>query len=1050
MSLPTTFQVYAASAGSGKTFTLVKEYLKILLKNNDIFHFQKVLAITFTNKAATEMKERVIDNLQCFARGYYSDMLQALAQETGLDTENIQVKSHRIIEAILRDYSGFNITTIDSFTHRIIRSFAYDFGLSMDFDIEMDIQKLLQEAVDAVIAQIGIDKELTKALITFSLQKSDDDKSWDITNTLTQFASILANESDTAAFKEISDKSFTDYTVLQKQLYKQLAELEIEMQKIGNTGVTILHTNNLQDDFFSYKMLPNFFNSLAKKKDISRTIQDGKLLKRFEDKTLFKKTVDQVSQATFENYYYEFYDLYLKTEQLSSKVNLLKLFKESIIPLSVLSYIHKALEEIKSTNNIRLLAEFNEMIFSKIQNEPTPFIYERLGEKYQHFFIDEMQDTSILQWKNLAKLIENPLSQEEGSLLLVGDAKQAIYRWRGGESEQFIDLSDPKKQEPFQLPKKVADLYTNYRSYTEIIKFNNSFFQHISGLLQNRTYQDLYKNGNQQKTTSKIGGYVQIDFLRKEKDDPEVDLLYPKKVLETIQNLDKNFEWKDVCVLVRKNKEGVAIASFLNENGIAIISSESLLLASDNKVNFLINLLQSLVQITDKKSRLSLLGFLYNHADIKTDKHSFFSELVHLDETDFYRKLKAYQIDFQLATFHQKSLYDAVEYSIRTFKLTNSSDAYLQYFLDVILEFQTQKGSDIIGFLDFWELKKEKLSISMPEGKNAVQIMTIHKAKGLQFSVVIYPHDLDIYKQINPKVWYPIEYPDSYNGFKKMLIPFRSSLQHTDDIGTQLYQERREMLELDNYNLLYVVLTRAIEQLYIITDYKIDKKGHENTNFYSGLFIHYLKENNHWNSEQLSYTFGNKVKVLHEEKETSDCKKTSIETITSTQFISTDITDHLVSIYSKSSLLWDTEQGEAIAYGNLLHEILAQIKTQDDIEIALQSFLNQGIINDSEINEIHNKIIAVVTHPELTNYFQQNVTIYCEREILTSEGAIIIPDRLIIFPDKEAVILDYKTGAIEPKHKTQIQHYAAVVAEMGYKVTKTLLVYIGDVVKIIG
>ena len=1045
MSNPATFQVYAASAGSGKTFTLVKEYLHILLLNPDNFHFQKVLAITFTNKAATEMKDRVLSNLQHFARGHSTDMLQVLIQDTELDAVAIQKKSYQIIEAILRDYSGFNITTIDSFTHRIVRSFAYDFGLSMDFDVELDANKLLNEAVDAVIAQIGIDKELTKALVRFSLQKSDQDKAWDIGHTLTQFATILANESDTTAFRAIADKSFTDYTQLQKQLSKQVVSLEIQNQEIGKKALEILETNNLQDDFFSYQSLPNFFKALATKKDVSKTIEGGKLLKRFEDKSLLKKTVNEISTNTFENYYYEFYDLYLKSEQLNSELNLLKLFRESIIPLAILSYIHKALEDIKSTNNIRLLAEFNEMIFTKIQNEPAPFIYERLGEKFQHFFIDEMQDTSILQWKNLAKLIENPLSQEASSLLLVGDAKQAIYRWRGGESEQFINLSDPEQNEPFHIPKKVADLDTNYRSFTEIIQFNNEFFQHISGLLQDKTYQDLYKKGSQQKTTSKIGGYVQIDFLKKEKNDPEAALIYPKKVLETIQQLDPKFEWKDVCVLVRKNKEGVAIATYLNENGIDIISSESLLLASNKKVNFLINLLQSLIQTNDKKARLEILEFLYSHVNSKQNKHTFFSEFVHLNELDFYKKLTFYQISFDLTTFHQKSLYDAIEYSIRAFRLTNSSDAYLQYFLDFVLEFQSQKGSDIIGFLAFWDLKKEKLSISMPEGKNAVQIMTIHKAKGLQFPFVIYPHDLDIYKQINPKIWYPIEEVEQYNGFKKLMIPYRSSLQHTDDTGAQLYQNRRNLLELDNYNLLYVVLTRAVEQLYILTDYKIDKKGKENTNFYSGLFIHFLKAKKLWNTEQVSYSYGNKSKVIT--KVTAE--ESTIETITAKEFISTDIADHQVTVYSKSSVLWDTEQGEAIAYGNLLHEILAQVKTIDDIEISLQSFFQQGIIDASEIDKIRNEIIAVVTHPDLSAYFQHNLKVYCEREILTSEGAILIPDRLIVFPDKEAVILDYKTGAVEPKHKTQIQHYADMVSQMGYLVSKRLLVYIDETITII-
>ena len=1044
------FQVYSASAGSGKTYTLVKEYLQILLRHKDIFYFQKVLAITFTNKAANEMKERVLDSLKCFATGHSSDMLQDLIKETELDAAIIQKKSHRIVEAILQNYSAFNITTIDSFTHRIIRSFAYDFGLSMDFDIEMDAISLLQEAVDAVIAKIGLNQELTKALVRYSIQKSNEDKSWDISRTLNQFARILLNESDTSQFKEISDRSFSDYTQLQKDILKQLSFLKKEVIAIGKTGMEILEANDLQNECFSYKMLPNFYNALVNNNDVSKTIQDGKLFKRFEENTLLKKSVTEQQLNAFEDNYHQFYELYLNSEKIYSKISLLQLFKEGIIPLAVLSYIHESLEQIKSDNNIRLIAEFNELIFQKIQDEPAPFIYERLGEKYQHFFIDEMQDTSVLQWKNLAKLIENPLSQENGSLLLVGDAKQAIYRWRGGDSEQFIDLANPSINKTFHIPKKVADLETNYRSFTEIIDFNNCFFQQISGLMQNASYTEIYKGGNKQKKTNKIGGYVQIGFLKKEKDDPDADIIYPKKVLETIQNLDSGFEWKDVCVLVRKNKEGVAIASYLNEHGIAIISSESLLLASDQKVNFLINLLQNLLQKDDKKIRLKVLDFLYQHLEIKGEKHGFFSGLVHLSETDFYNRICSYNIGFQVSKFHQKTLYDAIEYSIRAFKLTQTSHAYLQYFLDVILAYQTKNGSDIIGFLQYWEQQKEKLSISMPEGKNAVQIMTIHKAKGLQFPVVIYPYDLNIYREVDPKIWYPIRETEKFQGFKKMLIPYKKDLQFTDELGASLYQNRRATLELDSYNLLYVALTRAVEQLYIITDYKINKKGDENTDYFSGLFIHYLKAKNHWNNEQLIYSFGEKERIILSKNEKQDCQKDRIETLTASTFISSDISDHQVVLAAQSTVLWDTEQEKAIAYGNLLHEILAQIKTKDDVENALQQFIRQGLINNTELDEIRQKLVSVVTHHKLKKYFEHNLSVYCEREILTSDGSIIIPDRLVILPEKKAIIIDYKTGAVEKKHRNQIQQYADVIMEMGYEVSKQLLVYIGDVVTIIG
>ena len=1049
MSKTSPYTVYSASAGSGKTFTLVKEYLQILLQNKDAYHFQKVLAITFTNKAAAEMKERVLTTLQLLALGQETEMLQPIMQATDLDRASIQKRSQILIETILQDYSSFNITTIDSFTHRIIRSFAYDFGLSLSFDVEMDAKGLLQESVDAVIDQIGIDPKLTKALVTFSHQKSSDDKSWDISKILFHFSEILLKESDKQALNSISHQGFDKYITLQKQLDKKLAIAGVKMQEIGKSGLQIINESDLEQHDFYSSMLPKHFTALATNWKKAKFFDLSTLHQKLEDGIFYKKSTKDEVIAKIESVLPQLLDLYAQSEELYSSATLFQLFRESLIPMSVLSYIHSALEQIKQANNVHLISDFNELIFNKIQNEPTPFIYERLGEKFQHYFVDEMQDTSILQWKNLAKLIENALSEEGGSLLLVGDAKQAIYRWRGGESEQFIDLANPVIKGPFQAEKRVEHLATNYRSFSEIINFNNSFFQHISSLLQNEIYAKLYKDENQQKTNSKIGGYVQIDFINskeaKKNEDPDLDVLYPKKVLETIQNLDPSFDLKDVCVLVRKKSQGVAIANYLNEKGIAIISSESLLLASNSKVDFLINLMRIIWKPKDAISRFNVLDFLYKQAQVSADKHEFLSELIHLDENNFFKALAAYDYVFDKHIFIQKSLYDSIEYSIRAFKLTEKSDAYLQFFLDAILDFQLKQGSDLAQFLTYWEQQKEGLSISMPEGKNAVQIMTIHKAKGLQFPVVIFPYDMQINYQIQPNIWYPIAEPEKSQGFKKMLIPYRKSLEYTNDTGAQLYQERQEVLELDSYNLLYVTLTRAIEQLYIITEHKITTKGAENTHFFSGLFINYLKATDTWNQELLAYSFGSKDRIIIEK----EIKKSAIKSVFSYEFISTDIAQHQVNFYASSSLLWDTEQGEAIAYGNLLHDILSHIFTADDIEQTLQRYLSQGIINKVDSSALQNKIEKIIEHPNLKIYYQHNLTVYNEREIVNTQGVSIIPDRVVILPNKKAVVIDYKTGMQENIHKTQVENYARYLSEMGYEVASKLLVYIGDVVEVV-
>lgn len=1040
MSDSANFQVYSASAGSGKTFTLVKEYLKIVLQQKDYYYFQKILAITFTNKAATEMKERILYNLQCFARKEKTPMWSALQEETGLETSTIQNRAQKITEAIIQNYTAFSITTIDSFTHKIIRSFAYDFGLSLDFDIELDTKNLLQEAVDQTIEQIGLDPDLSEALITFSLQRSDDDKTWDIEHTLSDFAEILLNETENQAFQKISKKDFSDYKQLQKIIdTKQKANVE-QLLKIGNEGLGLLKANHLSDDLFSYKMLPNFFNALQSKKEISKLFEEGKLARRFEENKLIKKTCSTQDKQAFENNFQHFFDLYLRAERLYSTHNLLLLFKDSIIPLAVLSYINNALEKIKDENNIRLITEFNDLIFKKIQKEPTPFIYERLGEKYKHYFIDEMQDTSILQWKNLAKLIENSITQEGGSLMLVGDAKQAIYRWRGGASEQFIQLSDPMDSAPFMIPKDIVSLDTNYRSFSEIIAFNNQFFKHIAQFLQNTSYKKLYLEGNQQKFNTQKGGYVQLEFYNPEEETLEKNLQIPDKVLRTIRSLENDFEQKDICIIVRKRKDAIAIANYLTEHDIPIISSETLLLSNHPKVMFLIHLLQLIRQPKDKEKAISILDFLYDTANIQTDKHHFFSQFTALSEKDFYTKLGDFGFHFNLKTFHEKSLYDAIEYSMRSFHLANSPNAYLQFFLEAVIDFQSQKGSDLVGFLDFWVVQKDKLSIHIPEGKNAVQIMTIHKAKGLQFPVVIFPYDLDIYQQVNPKIWYPIATPEIYQNFSALYIPYSKKLQFTDEQGASLFQKRREILELDNFNLLYVALTRAVEQLYIITEYKKQEKKQ----YFSGLYIDFLKKNNLWNTDQWVYTFGNKKREIRTETTVNNCKANPTQHIEAELFISSDIQEHKVALYTKSALLWDTDQGKAITYGNLLHEILAQIKTKDDIETTLQKLLSQGIIDTEQITHIKPKLMAIVTHPKLKAYYQQNLRIFNEREIVTQEAKNIIPDRLILYPDNSMVILDYKTGAKDSKHHQQLQEYGNILTQMGYTIIKKTLIYIGE------
>ena len=1041
-----TFQVYNASAGSGKTFTLVKQYLKVLLTSDDLFMFQKVLAITFTNKAAAEMKERVLSNLEDFSEGNKNDLLEIILEETTLDSSIIKERSKRILNAILQNYSAFSITTIDSFTHKIIKSFAFDLGLSLNFEVEMDAISLLNESVDVLISKIGIDKKLTNLLIDYSLDKIDDDTSWDISKDLNDFARVLLNEDDVKHFRELVDKELDDFFKLKNRLQKANNQTETTYKKLGDEVLQFIESNGVSIKDFAYggELVKHFqkFTKLRflKSEDLKF---DGRLNTAIEDaKNLFagkasdatKETIESISEQ-LRMHYYQSKDLYNSSY---SNYLLNKITLKSIIPLAVLNNINAELNTIKEDNNIRLNAEFNQLISDNIKEEPAPYIYERIGQRFQHYFIDEMQDTSVLQWQNLIPLIENALAQENSNLLLVGDGKQAIYRWRGGKAEQFIALGS-QEGNPFNIQKDVKNLATNYRSYSEIINFNNSFFQHTAGFLQNESYKRLFFEGNTQLENAKKGGFVSLSFLDKEDEKEDEKTKYPKKVLEKIKQLKEGFYLNEICVLTRTKKDGIAVADYLSENGVSIISSETLLLKNNAKINFIIDVLHIVQNANDEERRFEVLYFLYPHLKVKMPKHEFFKAHIKSTNILIFEALKSFGVSFNFAVFQQVPFYEKIEEIIRGFNLVTSSNAYIQFFLDIVLE-QQRKATDIGDFLEFWELKKDKLSIVASENSDAVQVMTIHKSKGLEFPVVIFPCDVEIYRQISPKVWFD-DLPKEYE-FKELLIDYKKDLSLINERGLEIYNQQREALELDNFNLLYVALTRAAEQLHIITEKKISAKGVENVNHYSGIFINYLKAQNLWQEPKLEYFFGAKNRVKKKEKETS---LTEIHE----KFISTPWQEHNIVLLASASKLWNTAQGEAIDFGNLFHEILSKITTNTNFDAIADQYHQQGVIDEIQLKSIKNTIHLVVNHPKLTIYFSEEFTVFNEREIVDIDNQIIIPDRLVFNIQNEVTIIDYKTGNPSNEHHQQLLRYERVLKSMGFKIDKKLLVYIYDKIDVV-
>ena len=1035
MQQDSTFEIYTASAGSGKTFTLVKEYLKIILTTDDIFTFQKILAITFTNKAATEMKQHVLISLKEFSEGKESPLLTILKKETALELKIIQKKSEKILQVILQNYAAFHITTIDSFTYKIIKSFAFDLGLSQNFEVEMNAYELLDQAVELLLSRIGTHKELTDVLIEYSLGKSEEDKSWDISRDLSEFSKILLNEEDITHFRKLSDTSLQDFKTLQQKLLAHKKEVIAKMKSIGEKALQMMENNHLEFGYFFKSMFPNHFLSLSKNPQITKFFEQNTLKKRIQEKQLYTKSKSEKIKSSVEEILPELIKLYNDSELLYQQLLKNKLVIESIIPLAVLNNINQELTAIKEENNIRLNAEFNQLISDNIQGQPAPFIYERIGHKFMHYFIDEMQDTSVLQWQNLIPLIDNSLAQENTSLLLVGDGKQAIYRWRGGKVEQFIALGSEKQEpkNPFLIEKQVKELEVNYRSHSEIIQFNNSFFKHVSKFLKNQSYSNLFLKKSFQKENKHKGGYVSVSFLEKLDDKEEDHLKYAKKVFQTIQQLDPKTSLGSVCVLVRKRSEGAVIANYLSENNVDIVSSETLLLSNNEKVNFIINFLKYTLQSNDKESLLEILNFLHKHFQISIDKHTFFIDCIQLELKEFLESLKKHDCYFDLFVYHQLPFYEKIEQIIRVFQLQDNTDAYVQFFLDEVI-IQQQKETSIQDFIEFWERTKETLSVVTSENPNAVKIMTIHKSKGLEFPIVIFPCDLDIYNQIKPKVWLENE----FDKFPETMVSFIKELQYIEK-GKELFEKRRTELELDSFNLLYVALTRAVEQLYIITEKRLNKDGLENFKYYSGIFISFLKENQLWNQEKNEYTFGFLKKIESYEKELlSQIQET---------FISVPWKDHHISVLANSSKFWGTSRGKAKEYGVFIHKILSEVIVIEDLTKVLEKYFLQGEIHIDEKNHLQQKLIEIIFHPILKKYYSEDVIVFNEREIIYNQQ-IIIPDRLVFHNDKRVSIIDYKTGISKKEHHLQVENYARVLQSLNYSIQKKILVYINEIMTI--
>lgn len=943
------FLIYRSSAGSGKTYALVKEYLKLVLPEPE--EFKSILAVTFTNKAAEEMRSRILKRLGELADGNGGELERQLSDE-GVDV-NMKTHAKAALDLILHNYSYFSVCTIDSFFHKIIRSFSKELKMRLGCGIEIEEEEALDKAIDDMFAEIGEEKELTGYLQHFAFYSIDEESGWNIDKEIRKLG------------KEIF-----------KERYRELRT-------------------------------PALADNRTKMKDII-----GGLFKVLDDG-----------------------DGGLNGLQYSTAAEL----KRNIFTLGIFRDIQRKLVQYREEKNVILISDVNDLLQSIVRDNPSPFIYDRVGIRYKHFLIDEFQDTSTFQWLNLLPLLINSLA-ENNSTVLVGDVKQSIFRWRNGNMMLLME-NIHKDLAPFRdsfLEKKLSN---NYRSRKNIISFNNIFFK--QALVQVRTklkqfdseiIQKAYEEIEQTASESKDGGYVRVKFFDYVKGDSSAaEEKAGDELLRTVKEVQADgYPLKSITVLVRNNDHGSRVARRLASSGIKVVSAESLLVNSAPQVRFLISLLRWFV---NKKDRVAKAEALYQYETyINPPKTRHIELFLNPDKETILEQMTGQEPGlFSRNEFDKLPLYDLAETLIAKFELNLRGNAYLLRFLDGVLEYSVKYNGGLSSFLQWWEKNKKKLSIVVPEEEDAVRVLTVHKAKGLENNIVIIPYanwEMDV--RSYDLMWVNAE-NTPFNNSSAYIVRTVKAL--TDTHFAAQFSAEKVQTYLDNLNLTYVALTRPVDRLYIIAPFKGDWV-YRVCRLIKDVIKSSPDLSSFFNKEENVFEFGERASYSGKEKPGYD--KLDLNS-----FVSSDTAGKALlrkSPMPLKSFRKDKMEDDNIE-GNVFHAAMSFIKTAADIDSCMQKLIDKGFIAETSAASLEKLLHEVVEQPGASDWFGAGCEVKTEEDLLMPDGTILRPDR-IVFRNSHAIVIDYKTGKEKPEHKKQLALYADALKAAGYERVEKYIFYI--------
>lgn len=1071
-------KILQASAGSGKTFSLTAHYLTLLFSGDN--KYREILAVTFTNKATEEMKTRILQVLLGFAMGDESKKIDdyrvlVLKSHPELKADGLKLKADLIYRKILHDYSRFSVSTIDGFVQKVIRGFAFELGLDSGYSLEMNTEKVKQELTKKLEKLLDEKENLLQWVVELALDRISNNISWNYNNELLKLVGeVFKNqfkdfEQAIASFgTENTDAVFKKYIDFSKNLIKKF---EDELKQLAETAFEIIEVSGFSGEDFKGKSrspllkFKNIVNGDFKYVDTVLKLVDeeenwfpkGQANELFDDINPILHQIAKIYDNGIGDYI------------------LAKAFIKNGYFLRLMQEIAVLLTEYREENETLLISDAQKLLngIAEDAGENPSFIWEKMGNKYRNFLFDEFQDTSANQWDSFKALVSNAIATHDGKLhdhLIVGDAKQSIYRWRDGD---YKLLHQKAKAELSEQNVFDDQLLENYRSTEEIINFNNQLYQKLAVQLQekindqipaddealNNFWNDtknqygniinsIYEGVSQNVHPKTIkGGIIKIKKIEFDKpqntderiSDPIESEPENKKEASLIEMLkevqllldEKGYQQREIGILVRTNTEATEVVNALMEAGLDVISGEALKIASSTAVKLIVNVLKLLIvspanSALYKANCIALYAQLHEK-EINGDNYFALKEtsiegLQHVLPTDFCTNYSAWMA---------LPVSELIENIISAFGLDHYEKNNINPFLPYLLAFRdlTNKSSrqgekGISAFLKWWEEEGHNKNLPSPETANAIQVMTIHKSKGLAFRAVFIPFcDWKLGGRPNSAFWVPME-GTPYADLQSVPLQFTSQLKGSS--VTKYYLEELLMNYMDALNSLYVATTRAKDYIYISFP---GKKRPSLTHVGDAVFNAYSED------------FENADEVII--GQFSD-KSDGIDSYDGLNLQSYPTTNRLEEVYEETENRpqkhIDNINKSGIK-GSNLHLILAEINNVEEIENEVDKLILEGLISEDEKGDYIKQVSEVLAHPELNALLSQNANQLNERSIIGTDGKTYRPDKLVI-NGKQVSIIDYKFTTEESlSHTTQITHYKNLIEAMGYEDVKPYLFY---------